>query len=373
MRTNEQGEKVACSKCRVGHRTSKCVDNQDHQNDVRVIRSSGRPSGSRTDPGRAAKQREKKRKPRAKRELEEQGVADLQREAHTFCLQCAAADPVQARFSAGYQQFPVSGYQNPGSFVNPPALVPSPAQRSSSLPDPFYAGLPAHVRRPLEQPAYTGMGFGPVPPLPAVPAPISASSAPVSQPVVANQPAALAQNGWVNNQFMGFPQVDITAQVQQGGSMMIQSRPGDLMGAENIAPSVPFMPPVPSVLSPNLFSFNEESWELFLRTRGSPEQPVQPAPAANSDAQSSGSPSSSESFSYHDLLKSDGYFSGGLPALGTRADQGASASSGQDPFGDVNLPFADPSTSGDLYDPGEESGCPVETTIDFSLFSYGFT
>ncbi|PNP79231.1 hypothetical protein FNYG_07307 [Fusarium nygamai] len=256
MRTNERGEKIACSKCRVGHRTGKCVDNPDHQNDVQVIRSQGRPSGSRTDSVRAAKKRDKKRRRPMKVELGKQGAADLQPHAHTFCLQCAAAGPVQGRFAAGYQQLPVSGYQNPVNFVNPPALVPSSAQRSSPLPNPLYVGPQEPVSCPLEQPAYPGMGFGPVSPLPAVPAPISVSSAPVSQPVVANPWAAMAQNVWVNDPLMGFPQVDMTAQVQQAGNMRIQTRPGDLMEAGNIAP---YVPSVPSVTPPNPFSFNEEA------------------------------------------------------------------------------------------------------------------
>jgi hypothetical protein len=178
----------------------------------------------------------------------------------------------------------------------------------------------------------------------------------------------MPQNVMVNNLIMGFTQVDMTAQVQQGGNMMIQTLPGDLMGAGNIAPSVPSAPFVPS---PNLFSFNKEareavSWDGW----SSPEHPVQPIPAASSDAQSSGSPGSFESFGYPNLLKSDSHLSGELPALGTLADQGASASSGQDPFVAVSLPVADPFMGADLYDPGEESGSPVETAGDFFQFSY---
>ncbi|RBQ77351.1 hypothetical protein FVER14953_12927 [Fusarium verticillioides] len=331
MRKNERGEKVACFKCRVGHRTGKCVDKPGHQNDVQVVPLPGRPKGAKTDQVRAAKRREKQSRP--------------------FCPDCAAAGPVQGRFTAEYQQLPVAGHQNPGSFMNPPALVPSPAQPSSSLPDPLSAGLPAAVRHALECSAYPGMGFGPAPPLPAVPAPIFASSAPVSQPVGASQFGAMPQNVWVNNPLMSFRQVDMTAQVQQGGNMVIQTLPGDLIGAGNIAPSVPSAPFVPS---PNLFSFNKEAREVVSWDGwSSPEHPVQPTPAANSGAQSSGSPGSFESFSYPDLLKSGSHLSGELPALGTLADQGASASSGQDPLVDFSLPVADPFMGADLYDPGE--------------------
>ncbi|KAF5974869.1 hypothetical protein FCOIX_8060 [Fusarium coicis] len=368
MRKNEQGEKVACSKCRVGHRTSKCVNKPGHQNGVQVIRSQGRPIGAKTNDVRAAERRKKLSRPQTKVQLGKQGAADLQPHAHTFCPGYAAAGPVQGRSAAEYQQLPVAGYQNPGSFMNPPALVPSTAQPPSSLPDPLNVGLPAAVRHPLEYPAYLGMGFGPAPPLPAVPAPIFASSAPVSQPVVANQFGAMPQNVMVNNSFMEFSQVDMTAQAQQGGNMVIQTLPGDLMGAGNIAPSVP---PVPFVSPPNLSPSNEEASGVIPWDDGfSPEQPVQPTPVANSDAQSPGSPSSSGSFSFLDLLRSDGYFPWELPAHGTQAGQGASAPSGQDTFVDVSFPVADPSTGADLYDPGEESGFPVKTAGDFFQFSY---
>ncbi|KAF4499481.1 hypothetical protein FAGAP_4331 [Fusarium agapanthi] len=91
MRTNEQGEKIACSKCRVGHRTSKCVDTPGHQDDVQVIRSAGRPEGSKTDPARSTKQREKKRRRRAEKAPEDKGAAALQQGLHAFLPQRAAS------------------------------------------------------------------------------------------------------------------------------------------------------------------------------------------------------------------------------------------------------------------------------------------
>ncbi|KAF5586638.1 hypothetical protein FPANT_7172 [Fusarium pseudoanthophilum] len=384
MRTNERGEKIACVKCRVGHRTGTCVDKTGHQDDVQVVNPPGRPIGAKTDPVRAARKRDKRRSP-TKVELGRQGAADLQ-PLDLFCPDCEVAGPVQGRFAAGYQQLPFAGYQNPGSFMNPPALVPSPAQPSGYLPDPLYAGLPAPAWQPLGQPAHLGMGLGPAPPLPAVPAPTFVSSAPVFQPVVANQWAAMPQNGWVDNPSMSFPQVDMAAQVQQGGNMMIPTLPGDLMGAGNIAPFVPSVPSAPFVPTPSLSSSDEEARGVTPWDEGpSPEQPVQPTLATNSDAQSPDSPSSPEpKFSYLDHLQPDGYFPGQQAALGTLADQGASASPGQDPFADFSLPVADPSTGGDLYCPGEECDCsgeesdcpgeeyglPVETAGDFSHFSF---
>ncbi|KAF4443074.1 hypothetical protein FACUT_1628 [Fusarium acutatum] len=366
MRTNEQGEKIACSKCRVGHRTSKCVDAPGHQDDLQVIRSAGRPGRSKTDPARAAEQREKKRKRRVEMEPEEEGAAGFQREAHTFGLQRTASAPVRGSFAAGYSQLSVPRYQNLGSFVNPPALVPSFARRSSFPPDPLRVGLPEPIRRPLEQPAYLSMGYLPAPPLPTVSAPVSASSAPVSQNVLVNQFDAMAQNLLVNNQVMGFPQVDMMAQADQGDNMMIQTSLGDLMEAGGI------VPPVPSIPSPDLFPFNEEAREMVSWDGFIPEQPVQPMPAANSDVQSSGSPSFSESWNLLDLPTSDNSFTTELPAHGTLADQRASASSGEYPFFDAGPHVADPFAGGDLYDPGEESGSPVETSGGFFPFSYDF-
>ncbi|KAF5561695.1 hypothetical protein FNAPI_3524 [Fusarium napiforme] len=373
MRENEQGEKIACAKCRVGHRTSKCVDEPGHQNDVQVVHLRGRPKGAKTDKVRAAKNRDKRRSP-TKVELGKQGAADLQPHADLFCPGCGAAGPVQGRFAARYQQLSVAGYQNPRSFVNPPALVPSPAQPSGSLPDPLYAGLPAPVQHPLGQPAHPGMRFGPAPVRPAVPAPNFASSATVSQPVVANQFGTMPQNVLVNSSFMSFPQVDMAAQVPQGGNMTIPTPPGDLMGAGNIAPPVPSVDSASFVPTPSLSPSNEEAREVTPWDEGfSPEQPVQPTPAANSDAQSPGAPSSSESFSYLNHMLPGGYFPEEHAALGTLADQGASALSGQDPLVDVSLPGADPFMGADLYDPGEESDCPVETAGDLPPFSYDFT
>ncbi|KAF5631153.1 uncharacterized protein FTJAE_8019 [Fusarium tjaetaba] len=374
MRTNERGEKIACAKCRVGHRTGTCVDKTGHQDAVRVVKPRGRPIGAKTDPVRAAQNRDKRRSP-TKVELGKQGAADLQPHGHTSCPKCGAATgPVQGRFAAGYQQLPVAGYQNPRSFVNPPALVPSPAQASGSLPDPLYAGLPAPVRHPLGQPAHPGMRFGPAPVRPAVPAPNFASSATVSQPVVANQFGTMPQNVLVNSSFMSFPQVDMAAQVPQGGNMTIPNPPGDLMGAGNIAPPVPSVDSAPFVPTPSLSSSNEEApgavpWDEGL----SPEQPVQPTPEANSDAQSPDPPSSSKPFSYLDHMLPDGSFPEEHAALGTLADQGASALSGQDPLVDVSLPEANPFMGADLYDPEEESDCPVQASGDFPQFSFTLT
>ncbi|KAH7147958.1 hypothetical protein DER46DRAFT_580395 [Fusarium sp. MPI-SDFR-AT-0072] len=330
MRTNEQGDKIACSKCRDGHRTSTCVDATGHQDDVQVIRRAGRPEGSKNDPARAAERREKKRKRQVEKELEEE-VATFRREAHAFCLQRAASDPVQGNFAAGYQPFYVPGYQNLGSLASPHAPVPSFPRRSSFLPDPLPAGILESIRRLLEQPYYPGVGYGPVPPTPAVPLTVSApsvpdfpltvpdhaasvvpfgmdgswdigfempmpvpgphflapslgsgvisnsfdisfqhpmpalghtslrpfdpaSSAPVSQPVLANQFDTMAQNSLVNNPVTGFPQVGMMAQANQGDNMMIQTTPEDLMEAGDT------VPPVPSAPFPALFPLNEDTW-----------------------------------------------------------------------------------------------------------------
>ncbi|KAG5806271.1 hypothetical protein H9Q74_009181 [Fusarium xylarioides] len=344
MRTNEQGEKIACSKCRVGHRTSKCVDATDHQDDVQVIRPPGRPEGAKTDSVRATEQGGKKRKSR-------EGAAFPQREALAPRRRRTASAPVQGSLAAGYPQPFVPGYQNLGSIVNPDAPVPSPARRSSLPPGPLPVGLPQPVWGSSQQPVHAGMGFCPAPPPPAAPVPCSApsaldfpltaplhaasavpfgmdgfsdirvrmpiwvpgprspaptldsgvikpplyigfqhpmpalghtplrpvfpaSSAPVSQPVLANQFDAMAQNLSASDQITGFPQV----------GMMSQAIPEDLIEARDI------VPPVASAPSPNLFPPCEDSGEMVSWEGHIPEQPVQPVPAANSDAQSSGSP-----------------------------------------------------------------------------------
>ncbi|KAF5550367.1 hypothetical protein FPHYL_9387 [Fusarium phyllophilum] len=347
MRTNEQGEKIACSKCRVGHRTSKCVDATDHQDGVQVIRSAGRPGGSKTDPVRAAEQREKKGK-------RCEALAPRRRRT--------ASAPVQGSLAARCPQPFVPGYQNLGSIVNPNALLPSPARRSSLPPGPLPVGLPEPVWRSSQQPVHPGMGFRPASPPPAAPVPCSApsaldfplaaphhaasavpfgmdgfsdirvrmpirvpgprspaptldsgvtlnplyigfqhpmpalghtllhpvlpaSSAPVSQPVLANQFDAMPQNFLARDQVMGFPQVGMMVQADQGDSMMSQAIPEDLMEAGDIVPLVASAP------SPNLFPPCEGSGEMVSWYGHIPEQPVQPVPAANSDAQSSDSQS----------------------------------------------------------------------------------
>ncbi|WKT53348.1 hypothetical protein QSH57_003910 [Fusarium oxysporum f. sp. vasinfectum] len=175
MRIDEQGDKIACSKCRDGHRTSTCIDAPGHQDDVQVIRRAGRPEGSKNDPARAAERREKKRKRQVEKELEEEAAA-FRREAHAFCLQRAASDPVQGNFAAGYPQLPVPGYQSLGSLANPHAPVPSFPRRSSFPPDPLPPGIPEPIRRLLEQPYYPGIAL----PIPAANNGVQSSSSPSS-------------------------------------------------------------------------------------------------------------------------------------------------------------------------------------------------
>ncbi|KAL5590839.1 hypothetical protein ACKRZS_005219 [Fusarium odoratissimum] len=333
MRIDEQGDKIACSKCRDGHRTSTCIDAPGHQDDVQVIRRAGRPEGSKNDPARAAERREKKRKRQVEKELEEEAAA-FRREAHAFCLQRAASDPVQGNFAAGYPQLPVPGYQNLGSLANPHAPAPSFPRRSSFPPDPLPPGIPEPIRRLLEQPYYPGVGYAPASPTPAVPLPVSApsvpdfpltapghaasvvpfgmdgswdfgfempmpvpdphfpapflgsgvvgnsfgtsfqhpmsalghtslhpfdpaSSAPVSQPVLANQFDTMARNSLVNNSITGFPQVGMMTQADQVDNMMIQTTPEDLMEAGDT------VLPVPSASFPALFPHNEDTWGMI--------------------------------------------------------------------------------------------------------------
>ncbi|KAK2668796.1 hypothetical protein RAB80_016176 [Fusarium oxysporum f. sp. vasinfectum] len=359
MRIDEQGDKIACSKCRDGHRTSTCIDAPGHQDDVQVIRRAGRPEGSKNDPARAAERREKKRKRQVEKELEEEAAA-FRREAHAFCLQRPASDPVQGNFAAGYPQVPV----------------------------------PRPIRRLLEQPYYAGVGYAPASPTPAVPLPVSApsvpdfpltapghaasvvpfgmdgswdfgfempipvpgphfpapflgsgvvgnsfgtsfqhpmpalghtslhpfdpaSSAPVSQPVLANQFDTMARNSLVNNPITGFPQVGMMAQADQVDNMMIQTTPEDLMEAGDTVLPI-----------------------------------AQPIPAANNGVQSSGSPSSSGSWAFLDHPSSEFSPTTGLAALGTLANQGASASPVQYAFLDTAPHVTDPFADEDLYGPG---------------------
>ncbi|EMT69520.1 hypothetical protein FOC4_g10003250 [Fusarium odoratissimum] len=259
MRIDEQGDKIACSKCRDGHRTSTCIDAPGHQDDVQVIRRAGRPEGSKNDPARAAERREKKRKRQVEKELEEEAAA-FRREAHAFCLQRAASDPVQGNFAAGYPQLPVPGYQNLGSLANPHAPAPSFPRRSSFPPDPLPPGIPEPIRRLLEQPYYPGVGYAPASPTPAVPLPVSAPSVP-DFPLTAPGHAAsfdtMARNSLVNNSITGFPQVGMMTQADQVDNMMIQTTPEDLMEAGDT------VLPVPSASFPALFPHNEDTWGMI--------------------------------------------------------------------------------------------------------------
>ncbi|KAG5750756.1 hypothetical protein H9Q70_006620 [Fusarium xylarioides] len=201
---------------------------------------------------------------------------------------------------------------------------PAPTLDSGVIKPPLYIGF----QHPMP-----ALGHTPLRPV------FPASSAPVSQPVLANQFDAMAQNLSASDQITGFPQVGMMAQAD---SMMSQAIPEDLIEARYI------VPPVASAPSPNLFPPCEDSGEMVSWEGHIPEQPVQPVPAANSDAQSSGSPNSSESWGYLDLMNSDGYFPAELPAFGTFA-------------------------GGDLQGPGEESGCPDAAGDGFFDFSNGFT
>ncbi|KAF5686808.1 hypothetical protein FCIRC_2677 [Fusarium circinatum] len=442
MRTNEQGKKIACSRCRVGHRTSTCVDTPRHQDDVQVIPSPGRPAGSRTDPARAAVQRKKKRILRQRTALdEEEGVAGLQQELRAFPPQRAVSTPVPGSFAARFPGFPMAGDQNPGGLVNPQAPVPS--RRYSAPPDPFSVGFPEPDRRPWEQPVYPGMGYGPTPLPPAAPAPISArsalgfpvtapdhaasavpsgmdgfsyvgvrmpiqapgphgpapplgsdvtknplhispqhpihslgptalrpphpaSSAPVSQPVVANQFNAMKQNFLVNGQVTGFPQVSMVAQADQGGSMMKQVIPGNPMEARYMVSSVASAP------FPGIFSLDEDLGGNKPWGMPNTGQIGQPIPAARSGVPASGSqiPSAPRAFLGHPTWENS--LNTGVARPVTLADQEVSASSGQDSWLDSALPANDPIAGGYQYDPGGEYGFPAETPGAFPPFSLNF-
>ncbi|KAH7224254.1 uncharacterized protein BKA55DRAFT_697090 [Fusarium redolens] len=172
MRTNEQGEKVACFKCREGHRTTKCVDGPGHQDDVQVISPPGRPVGARTNPVVAAARREKKRKRLEQIKAEEEAEA-FQRGAQAFFYQRPTSAPEQRNFVAGYQQFPVPGPQNFGGLANLHAAAPSFPRRSTFPPDPLPAHQPDAIQHFLRQTYYGGMAHNPVPPVPAVSVPVS--------------------------------------------------------------------------------------------------------------------------------------------------------------------------------------------------------
>ncbi|KAF5556572.1 hypothetical protein FMEXI_1044 [Fusarium mexicanum] len=211
MRTNEQGVKIACSRCRVGHRTSTCVDTPGHQDDVQVIRCAGRPAGSRTDPVRAAVQREKKRRLRQRKALdEEEGVAALQ-ESHAFPPRRAVSTPVQGGSAAGLPGFPITGDQNPVGLVNPQAPVPS--RRYSAPPVPLSVGVPEPAQRLWEQPVHPGMDYRPAFHALAVSAPVSAPSAP-GFPVTAPDHAASA----VPSGMDGFSYVGVRTPIRAPGS-----------------------------------------------------------------------------------------------------------------------------------------------------------
>ncbi|KAF5620804.1 hypothetical protein F52700_11130 [Fusarium sp. NRRL 52700] len=263
-RTNEKGERIACSKCIKGHRTGKCADSPGHQDSVQVLRSAGRPAGSSTDRARAAAQREKKRKRQVQKELKKKDAVGLQRGGHDLYLQRAATEPVRGGFGAGYPTFPVTEYQNLGSFVNHQAPVPSVAQRSTFPPDPLRVGLPEPTFPPWEQPVYPGVGYLPLPPTRAAPVPVSAP--PVHDfPLAAPDHAAYAvplridgslDNYGVKDQVTGFPQVGMITQDDQGDVMMRQAISGDLMESGGI------VPPVTSATCPTIFSSDEDAEEM---------------------------------------------------------------------------------------------------------------
>ncbi|SCV59831.1 uncharacterized protein FFFS_14400 [Fusarium fujikuroi] len=312
MRTNEQGQKIACSKCRVGHRTTACVDAPGHQDEVKAVPRAGRPAGAKTNPVRVAEQRGQKRR--------------------------RTVDKLQEDQAAAFR-VPVQVYQNLGSLAGPHAPVTSVARRYTFPPNPLPAGLPGPVTHSLEQPVNPGIGQWPVlpaladsvpvsapptlnfpvtahsnaipvfsfgvdhlsdvgfgmsipnPPNPPVPSPGSgtisnplyfgfrnpmptlghpsvrpfhpASPAPVSQPVLVNQPGAMAPNSSVNNPVTGFPQVDMIAQVDQVDTRTLQSLQESAMAAED------FVRPAPSIPSPDLFPPNKEvqetvSWDGLI-------------------------------------------------------------------------------------------------------------
>ncbi|KLP23244.1 uncharacterized protein LW94_6189 [Fusarium fujikuroi] len=296
MRTNEQGQKIACSKCRVGHRTTACVDAPGHQDEVKAVPRAGRPAGAKTNPVRVAEQRGQKRRRTVDKLQEDQAAA-----FRVYNLPRAASEPVLGGFIARNPQVPVQVYQNLGSLAGPHAPVPSVTRRYTFPPNPLPAGLPGPVTHSLEQPVNPGIvdhlsdvGFGmsiPNPPNPPVPSPGSgtisnplyfgfrnpmptlghpsvrpfhpASPAPVSQPVLVNQPGAMAPNSSVNNPVTGFPQVDMIAQVDQVDTRTLQSLQESAMAAED------FVRPAPSIPSPDLFPPNKEvqetvSWDGLI-------------------------------------------------------------------------------------------------------------
>ncbi|KLP05633.1 hypothetical protein CEK26_003002 [Fusarium fujikuroi] len=296
MRTNEQGQKIACSKCRVGHRTTACVDAPGHQDEVKAVPRAGRPAGAKTNPVRVAEQRGQKRRRTVDKLQEDQAAA-----FRVYDLPRAASEPALGGFIARNPQVPVQVYQNLGSLAGPHAPVTSVARRYTFPPNPLPAGLPGPVTHSLEQPVNPGIvdhlsdvGFGmsiPNPPNPPVPSPGSgtisnplyfgfrnpmptlghpsvrpfhpASPAPVSQPVLVNQPGAMAPNSSVNNPVTGFPQVDMIAQVDQVDTRTLQSLQESAMAAED------FVRPAPSIPSPDLFPPNKEvqetvSWDGLI-------------------------------------------------------------------------------------------------------------
>ncbi|QGI70668.1 uncharacterized protein FFB20_08483 [Fusarium fujikuroi] len=334
MRTNEQGQKIACSKCRVGHRTTACVDAPGHQDEVKAVPRAGRPAGAKTNPVRVAEQRGQKRRRTVDKLQEDQAAA-----FRVYDLPRAASEPALGGFIARNPQVPVQVYQNLGSLAGPHAPVTSVARRYTFPPNPLPAGLPGPVTHSLEQPVNPGIGQWPVlpaladsvpvsapptlnfpvtahsnaipvfsfgvdhlsdvgfgmsipnPPNPPVPSPGSgtisnplyfgfrnpmptlghpsvrpfhpASPAPVSQPVLVNQPGAMAPNSSVNNPVTGFPQVDMIAQVDQVDTRTLQSLQESAMAAED------FVRPAPSIPSPDLFPPNKEvqetvSWDGLI-------------------------------------------------------------------------------------------------------------
>ncbi|KAF5239676.1 hypothetical protein FANTH_9865 [Fusarium anthophilum] len=367
MRTNEQGVKIACSRCRVGHRTSTCVNTPGHQDDVQVIRSAGRPAGSRTDPARAAVQREKKRRLRQTKALEEEeGVAALQ-ESHAFPPRRAVSTPVQRGSAAGPPGFPITGDQNPGGLVNPQAPVPS--RRYSAPPDPLSVGVPEPAQRPWEQPVHPGMDYRPASHTLAAPAPVSAPSVlgfPVTAPDHAASAVPSGMDGFSYVGVTGFPQDGMVAQADQGGSMIRQAMPENPMEAAHMVSSVASAP------SPFAFSLNEGLGGVGSWGMSNTGQIGQPIPAASSGVPASGSQSPSASSAFLGRPTWENSLNTGVAGPGTLADQEVSASSGQDSWLDSALPANDPIAGGYQYDPGGGYGFPAETPGALFSSSYNY-
>ncbi|KAF5715195.1 hypothetical protein FGLOB1_3165 [Fusarium globosum] len=269
MRTNEQGQKIACSKCLMGHRTTACVDAPGHQDEVKVVPRAGRPAGAKTNPVRVAEQRGQKRRRTVDKLQEDQAAA-----FRVYDLPRAASEPALGGFVAPADSVPVSApptldfpvtahgnavpvfpfgvddFSDMGfgmSIPNPPN-PPAPSPGSGTISNPLYFGF-RNLMPTLGHPSLRP--FRP------------ASPAPVSQPVLVNQFGAMAPNSSVNNPLTRFPQVDMIAQVDQVDTRTLQSLQESAMAAED------FVRPAPSIPSSDLFPPNEEvqetvSWDGLI-------------------------------------------------------------------------------------------------------------